>query len=126
MIRLRYNEMHGGLRAGAGRPKGSKDVRYGDQSSRNMTPEPNPAALPTNYTGQEWLRIVINDPNADPSRRDRAAIAMANIEAKAAEAVGKKAQAEMDANTVGGGSRWESLVNRGRVDDVETRLGISN
>jgi hypothetical protein len=92
----------------------------------NMTPEPQPTALPTNYTGQQWLRIVINDPNADPSRRDRAAIAMANIEAKAAEAVGKKQQADIDAQTIGGGSRWEALVNRGRVEDGEAGLERAN
>ena len=93
--------MRGGFRPGAGRPPGSKDgvkrcrrVQYAQNEHVELVlSEPEPQAV-TNYSGQEWLRLVINDSSADPIRRDRAAMAMANIEARAAQALGKKAAAD--------------------------------
>jgi hypothetical protein len=57
---------------------------------------------------------VMQDESVDPLRRDRMAIAAAPFVHRRADDVGKKAQAERDAETVHAGSRWEYLVNRGR------------
>jgi hypothetical protein len=111
--------MRGGFRPGAGRPPGSKDgakrcrrVQYAqNEHVESVVSEPEAQAV-TNYSGQDWLRLVINDPLADPVRRDRAAMVLANIESRAVEALGKKAAADRVAQDCDKGTKWEKLLRR--------------
>jgi hypothetical protein len=115
--------MRGGFRPGAGRPPGSKDgvqrcrrVQYAQNEHVELVlSEPEPQAV-TNHSGQEWLRLVINDSSADPIRRDRAAMAMSNIEARAAQALGKKAAADEAAKNCHLGTQWEKLLTFGHSE----------
>ena len=60
----------------------------------------------------DYMLSVINDPEADPARRDRMAIAAAPyVHARAADtAPGKKEQAEIEAATAERGTKWASLL----------------
>ena len=87
----------GGYRPGAGRPKGSPTIR--------LTAEAQEAPDPLTY-----LRSVMADPNADPARRDRAAIALLPYLHPRAEAGGKKA-AEAAARDAERGTDWEALLS---------------
>ena len=55
---------------------------------------------------------VMNDPDADPARRDRMAIAAASyVHIRAADAKpGKKAAAEQAARTAERGTSWDQLL----------------
>jgi hypothetical protein len=60
----------------------------------------------------DLLLAVMNDPDADPARRDRMAIAAAPyVHVRAADArSGKKQEAEQAALTVERGTKWDSLL----------------
>ena len=93
--------MAGGYRVGAGRPRGSKNgVR------KSVAPK-------TDMSGTAWLKFVVNDPNADVTRRDRAAAVLANIENRRENKPGKKEQAAIDAHNAGRDpkSPWYRLLN---------------
>ena len=87
----------GGYRAGAGRPRGSATVR--------LHPKAQQAPDPLDY-----LLGVMRDPEADPARRDRAAIAALPFVHARADAGGKKAAAEAAARHAEAGTEWESLL----------------
>ena len=112
--------MKGGYRVGSGRPRGSKNgvrkptpIRSNYQSVADTAVEADAleadaveaVATPTppgNYiSGLEWLRMTVNDVNADLARRDRAAQVLAAIEARKSVALGKKEQAEQAAQWAG-------------------------
>jgi hypothetical protein len=101
----------GGLRAGAGRPPGT-----GKKLSLA------PPALPQapNYrrfanealTGIDWLVGVVNDDNAEPVRRDRAAAILVSIEYRSGRVtIGKKALAQDAARAAGWGTPWYRLLH---------------
>jgi hypothetical protein len=94
----------GGLRAGAGRP------RKGEQS---VAAEVKAGARAMGVTPLEYMASVMNDPTADPLRRDRMAIASAPfIHPKAGgEVEGKKAARDAAAKEAGSGTEWEDLLN---------------
>jgi len=61
-------------------------------------------------TPLQYLLTVMNDPAADPARRDRMAVAAAPfVHAKPGD-LGKKQQALLDAQDAAG-TNWERLVN---------------
>ena len=82
----------GGYRPNAGRPPGSKTVR--------MMEGP-PDEDPMSY----MLRIM-RDPRCDVARRDRMAIVLAGLEARAGATAGKKARAQAEARRAGEDSEW--------------------
>lgn len=85
----------GGYRPGAGRPrKGEPSVA---QAAASLGMEP-----------VDYLLMVMNDPNGDPARRDRAAIALLPYRhQRIADArIGKKELAEEAARTAGQDSEW--------------------
>jgi hypothetical protein len=59
-----------------------------------------------------YMLTVMNDPDADPARRDRMAVAAAPyVHARAADAKpDKKEEAEQGALTAEHGTSWESLL----------------
>lgn len=91
--------MRGGFRPGSGRPKGARTIR--------LTPEAAGSVSPLAY-----LAEVMNDPTADPARRDRAAIALLPYLHPRAEAGGKKAAAERAAHDAEAGTDWETLLRQ--------------
>lgn len=123
----------GGPRPGAGRPKGSaskgkkasaskadtkKTGSKAKASSREAAPRlsgPPPTdrvfegeVLPANLSPLEYMLGVMNNPNADPDRRDRMAVAAGPyVHGKMGEQ-GKKAAKDAAAKEVGGGSRFAS------------------
>ena len=60
---------------------------------------------PTNMKPLEYMVMVMNDPDADPLRRDRMAIAACVYVHPRADA-GKKSRATEDAETAGRDSEW--------------------
>jgi hypothetical protein len=61
----------------------------------------------------DYMLAVMNDPEADPARRDRMAVAAApyvHVRAAAARP-GKKEAAEQAALTAERGTSWDSLLN---------------
>src|SRR4051794_13236325 len=101
--RGKSNAMRGGERPGAGRPKRSTQPRR----DRMMTALASGRMSPLDY-----MLTVMNDPDADPARRDRMAVAAAPyVHARAAGAKpGKKEEAEQAALTAERGTSWESLL----------------
>jgi hypothetical protein len=114
--------MVGGYRPGAGRPKGSKnkpklrpkyEPTYAPPSIIPDAPTVITVQTPQKYvSGTEWLRQVVNDPNADVVRKDRAAGILAGIEARKSVALGKKEQAEQAADWAGWGTDWWKMLHR--------------
>ena len=93
--------MRGGERPGAGRPKRSMQPRR----DRTMTALASGRLSPLDY-----MPAVMNDPDADPARRDRMAIAAAPyIHVRAADAKPGK-EAEQAALTAERGTSWEGLL----------------
>ncbi len=80
----------GGYRPGAGRPKGS---------TIKLAVEVRRAAHKAGVTPLEYMLAVMNDPDADPNRRDRMAIAaLPFVHVRATERqLGKKEQARLAA-----------------------------
>ncbi len=60
---------------------------------------------PTNMKPLEYMLMIMNDPDVDPQRRDRMAIAACVYVHPRAEA-GKKSRATEDAETAGRDSEW--------------------
>jgi hypothetical protein len=83
----------GGYRPGAGRPKGSSIP-------------PKPAGL----SALAWLLSVVNDPTADPARKDRCAIAALSFQRR--DMPGKRETAEQESKTAAAGTSWEELLSR--------------
>ena len=104
----------GGYRPGAGRPRSSTSSKLTAslmpgikvQTSAHNTEVPE--IQPGWQTPLEYMLTVLNDPNADPSRRDRLAIAAAPfVHGRPADAKpGKKKMAEEAAKSAGIGSDW--------------------
>ncbi len=92
------------MRVGAGRPpKG--DLSMADAMER---------AKAAGITPLEYMLAIINDPEADDSRRDRMAQAAAPyVHPKAGEAgpQGKKAERAEHAKVAQQGTEWESLLD---------------
>src|SRR3954467_9387820 len=101
--RGKSNAMRGGERPGAGRPKRSMQPRR----DRMMTALASGRLSPLDY-----MLAVMNDPDADPARRDRMAVAAAPyVHVRAADAKpGKKEAAEQAALTAGRGTSWDQLL----------------
>src|SRR3954452_8660331 len=101
--RGKSNAMRGGQRPGAGRPKRSMQPRR----DRMMAALASGRLSPLDY-----MLAVMNDPDADPARRDRMAIAAAPyVHVRAADAKpGKKEEAEQAALTAERGTEWEGLL----------------
>src|SRR4051812_1961444 len=102
--RGKSNAMRGGERPGAGRPKRSTQPRR----DRMMTALASGRMSPLDY-----MLTVMNDPDADPARRDRMAVAAAPyVHVRAADAKpSKKEEAEQAALTAGCGTEWDSLLD---------------
>ncbi|TCZ61270.1 hypothetical protein [Roseicella aquatilis] len=99
MAKVMENPMpRGGYRPGAGRPKGSPTIRVPELAAEG---EADPLA---------YLLAVMNDPAADPARRDRAAIAALPYVHARADAGGKKAAALAAASDAESGTEWEWLL----------------
>ncbi len=93
----------GGPRAGAGRPKGA---------GRSVDDEVRIQSRLLGITPLDYMLSVINDPSADPLRRDRMAQAAAPyVHPKAGEATGKKEQRYEQAKVAQQGTEWESLLD---------------
>jgi hypothetical protein len=69
------------------------------------------SAAPTDLTGTQYLRLLINDAGADALRRDRAAAVLAGIENRRDLKPGKKAVAEEGARLAGWKTEWWRLLN---------------
>ena len=102
----------GGPRPGSGRPKGS-----GKKANTVLiAPKPSDDAVATvaaligngQMTPLEYMLGVINDPAADPARRDRLAMAAAPFchERMADRVIGKKEVAQAKAASAGANSEW--------------------
>ncbi len=95
----------GGFRAGAGRPK------LGEPTfAQEIATE----ATKGGVTPLEYMLAIINDPDADQSRRDRMAQAAAPyVHPKAGEAgpQGKKAERAEHAKVAQQGTEWETLLD---------------
>ena len=92
----------GGARSGSGRPCKSAEA----------TPmQPPRQALPTEHQDAlSYVQALMNDPTADPLRRDRAAFALLNLLARHG-GLTKKDLAERTAAISHKGSPWEPLLN---------------
>src|SRR3954453_20561539 len=102
--RGKSNAMRGGERPGAGRPKRSMQRRRDRMTTALASGRLSPL---------DYMLSVMNDPDADPARRDRMAIAAAPyVHVRAADAkLGKKEAAEQAALTAERGTSWDSLLN---------------
>ena len=89
----------GGFRVGAGRPLGAVDKR---KRSTKCGPDP-----------LRYLQQVMRDMDADPLRRDRAAVALLPfMHARVADhAVSKRERALRDAEVPAPGSGWATLLD---------------
>src|SRR5437763_17213218 len=109
--------MGGGFRPGAGRPRGSRDVKPRKRTVRRPGEgsQSTPSPVDNGHVRKplDYMLAVMNDPEADPVRRDRMAIAAApycHVRAAAARP-GKKEAAEQAALTAERGTSWDSLLN---------------
>jgi hypothetical protein len=91
----------GGYRPGAGRPRTGESAP-GDEAEA--------AAQESDVTPLEYMMAVINDPKADPLRRDRMAIAAAPFVHPKAGETGKKEERAAQAKTAQNGTEWEDLL----------------
>ena len=92
----------GGARFGAGRP--SKQAEEIPKQSRGQP-------LPTGHQDAlSYVQALMNDPAADPLRRDRAAFALLNLLARHG-GLTKRELAERAAEVSHQGSPWEPLLN---------------
>lgn len=83
----------GGFRFGAGRPRGAR--RRPRESAKVIPLDIRRAARKLNQTPLEYALGVMDDPGADPARRDRmCAVAMPFVHPKATEPPGKKKRAD--------------------------------
>src|SRR5215469_1481127 len=104
----------GGYRPGAGRPRGSTSSKLTASLMPGITVQTSvdntevPEIQPGWQTPLEYMLTVLNDPNADASRRDRLAIAAAPfLHGRPADArPGKKVMAEQAARTAGIDTEW--------------------
>jgi hypothetical protein len=64
------------------------------------------AIVPAQLTPLEYLRAVLDDESASPSRRDRAAIALARYTEMPVAPVGKKQMLMRAAQTAGADTEW--------------------
>lgn len=97
----------GGFRPGAGRPRGSRAA--GGAASAHPTGPRTGAAGPADPLA--YLLAVMNDPEADPARRDRAAIAALPYLHARPGAEGKKGAAARGALDAEDGTEWEGLLS---------------
>ncbi len=94
----------GGYRPGAGRPRKPQAASVGTA----VAPRSGRACV--RMSPLDYLLAVLNDPEADPVRRDRAAIAAAPyVHAKPVPS-SWKAQRELDAQTAERGTIWDELL----------------
>ena len=93
----------GGYRPGAGRPKGTTK-----KASPSVAAEVRREARKAGLSPLDYMLAVMNDDDADASRRDRMAIAAAPfVHAKPGDAPkGKKEQAQEAAQEVASGGRF--------------------
>ena len=107
----------GGARFGAGRPSKQDEA---------MPMHPQRQPLPTEHQDAlSYVQALMNDPTADPLRRDRAAFALLNLLARHG-GLTKRELAERAAAISHKGSAWEpllnlTLVNVPTADDQEER-----
>jgi hypothetical protein len=107
----------GGARFGAGRPS---------KQAEEIPMQPRGQPLPTGHQDAlSHVQALMNDPAADPLRRDRAAFALLNLLARHG-GLTKKELAERAAAISHKGSPWEPLLNLTlvsvpTVDDQEER-----
>ena len=97
----------GGYRPGGGRPKGSKNRKTLDKTAA-LPPDIKRAARKANQDPLDYMLGVMNDPKADPSRRDRMAIAAAPFKHSrlSDRPASKKDEADAAARSIGRDSDW--------------------
>lgn len=97
----------GGVRLGAGRPKKFEASKAG------LAHEVASSAACAGMSPLDYMLSVMRDPQQDPLRRDRMAVAAAPfVHPKASDAApGKKEQRDLEAQTAERGTNWESLLN---------------
>jgi phage terminase small subunit len=107
----------GGARSGSGRPC---------KQAEAIPMQPPRQALPCGHQDAlSYVQALMNDPTADPLRRDRAAFALLNLLARHG-GLNKRELAERAAATSDKGSPWEpllhlTLVNVPTAEDQEER-----
>ncbi len=95
----------GGFRPGAGRPKGVKTAK--DEARAAPPRDVVKAARKLRLSPLDYMLAVMNDEEAESSRRDRMAVAAAPfVHARPAEGKGKKEEAADAAKRAGAGSEW--------------------
>lgn len=112
----------GGFKHGGGRPRGSVNSLKGDDPVRLE-------AKRRGMTPLEYMLDVMGDPDVDPIRRDRMAVAAAPfVHAKAdVKEMTKKQEAEAAAQTIDRGTKWEKLLRRNEsLDDSPAGLASSH
>jgi len=103
-----------GFRHGAGRPKGSVASLNGKLTPAQIAAE----AARVGLEPLPYMLSVMNDPTADPIRRDRMAVAAAPfVHQRADDRLGKKLRADIDARDIDVGSSWERLLRRDQTND---------
>jgi hypothetical protein len=96
----------GGLRPGAGRPRGSKGKKPDSEkkTKSGLTNSEAKEAKKLKMTPLEYMLKVINDDNAEKDRRDRMAIAAAQyVHSRASDQKGKKEERNERAKKAGSG-----------------------
>lgn len=111
----------GGYRPGAGRPKGAKSSKAKPKTAPQTKSVPKGKSKKRSQRKDksplEYMLRVMNDPAADPSRRDRMAIAAAPfLHARGAEGAikrspGKKEEAAIAAIGAAENTGWKGLVH---------------
>jgi hypothetical protein len=92
--------MRGGYRPGAGRPKGSRTVASDETH-----------AQPTAKSPVAYMLEIMNDPTADPARRDRMAIAAAPYLHRKQGERGAREVKDARAASSEQGTDWDGLLN---------------
>jgi len=93
----------GGYRPGAGRPKGAKTKARQVHGEDRVAPDILQAAKKSGMSPLDYMLAVMRSEDADPSRRDRMAVAAAPFchPRISDNRFGKKDQAKIDATTAG-------------------------